>query len=88
MQARLTGPACRKIAAPMKLDELKAMAAPEGFRPFVIKTKGGLTLEVAHPEFVAIPPDDEASFVGVWTTTRPTILRLIDLAAIDHIDLS
>jgi hypothetical protein len=72
----------------MKLDELKAMAAPEGFRPFVIKTKGGLTMEVAHPEFVAIPPDDEASFVGVWTTTRPTILRLIDLAAIDHIDLS
>ncbi|HTD17760.1 MAG TPA: hypothetical protein VK673_21425 [Chthoniobacterales bacterium] len=44
----------------MKLDELKAMTSPEGFRPFVVKTKGGLTMEVAHPEFVAIPPDDEA----------------------------
>jgi hypothetical protein len=47
----------------MKLDELKAFAEPQGFRPFVIKTKGGLTMEVPHPEFVTIPPDDEASFI-------------------------
>jgi hypothetical protein len=40
----------------MELDELKAMMSPEGFRPFAIKTKGGLTMEVADPEFVAIPP--------------------------------
>jgi hypothetical protein len=59
----------------MKLDELKAFAGAEGFRPFVIKTKGGLIMEVPHPEFVAIPPDDDASFIGVWTNARPTILR-------------
>jgi hypothetical protein len=47
----------------MKLDELKAFAGAEGFRPFVIKTKGGLTVEVPHPEFVTIPPDEEASFI-------------------------
>jgi hypothetical protein len=70
----------------MKLDELKAFTEPQGFRPFVIKTKGGLTMEVPHPEFVTIPPDDEASFIGVWTTQRPTVLRLIDLGAIDHIE--
>ena len=72
----------------MKLDELKAMSDPEGFRPFVIKTKGGLRMEVPHPEFVSIPPDSEASVFGDWTNPRPTIVRLIDLDAIDHIELS
>ena len=72
----------------MKLDELAAMSAPEGFRPFSIITKGGLRMEVPHPEFVSIPPDETASFFGVYTTARPTILRLIDLDAIDHIELN
>src|SRR5262249_4616387 len=68
----------------MRLGELAAMSAPEGFRPFSIITKGGLRMEVPHPEFVSIPPDETASFFGVYTTARPTILRLIDLDAIDH----
>ena len=33
---------------------------------------------------LAIPPAGEASFVGVRTTTQPTILRLIDFFAIDQ----
>ena len=70
----------------MKLDEIKAMSGPDGFRPFTIVTKGGLSMEIPHPEFVTIPPDDEASYVGVYTTQKPTILCLIDLNAIDHID--
>ena len=80
------GAVCSQNRSLMKLEELKAFAGAEGFRPFVIKTKVGLTMEVPHPEFVTIPPDEEASFIGVWTTARPTILRLIDLGAIDHLE--
>jgi hypothetical protein len=42
-------------------------------------------MEMPDSEFIDIPPDG-ASFVTAYTTGRGRVPRLIDLAAIDHIE--
>jgi hypothetical protein len=69
----------------MTIQEFEALAAPEGFQPFVIVTKSGWSIEVPHPEFVDIPPQP-ASYVIVYSTGAGRALRLIDLGDIDHIE--
>jgi hypothetical protein len=69
----------------MTLEELEQLSDPNGFQPFAIITQGGLRMEIPHSEFVDIPPDG-ASFITVYTTGRARVPRLIDLAAIDHIE--
>jgi hypothetical protein len=69
----------------MTREEIEQLAQPEGFQPFAIVTQGGLRMEVPHPEFIDIPPED-ATFVSVYRTARPHVPRFIELAAIDHID--
>lgn len=71
----------------MSLEELNQLAEPEGFRPFMIVTKQGLRMEIPHPEFIDIPPEG-SSFVTVYRTGQAHMPRLIDLNAIDHIDLN
>ena len=71
----------------MTLDELNQLAEPNGFRPFSIVTKAGFSMEIPHPEFIDIPPEG-ASFVTVYRTGKAHMPTLIDLGAIDHIDLN
>jgi len=69
----------------MTLAEPQQLSEPSGFQPFAVVIQGGLRMEVPHPEFIDIPPDG-ASFVVVYTTGQAHVPRLIDLAAIDHIE--
>lgn len=71
----------------MTLEELSQLAEPEGFSAFVIVTKQGLRAQIPHPEFIDIPPEG-ASFVTIYRTGQAHMPCLIDLDAIDHIDLN
>jgi hypothetical protein len=68
----------------MTIEDFEELAAPEGFRPFVVVTKSGWSIKVPHPEFVAIPPQP-ASYIIVYTA-RAHVPQLVDLDAIDHIE--
>jgi hypothetical protein len=71
----------------MTLEEFSALAEPEGFRTFRVFTRSGWSIEVGHPEFVDIPPEEEPSYVVIYQkVNRSSVPRLVDLGAIDHIE--
>ena len=69
----------------MTLEDFSELAAPEGFRAFVIVTRSGWSIQVPQREFVSIPPQP-ASYIIVYTSRASHIPRLVDLGAIDHIE--
>lgn len=71
----------------MTLDEFKGLAEPEAFRAFRLFTKSGWSIDVLHPEFVDIPPDEKPTYVIIYRAVKgSSVPRLVDLAAIDHIE--
>lgn len=71
----------------MTLEEFGGLAEAGAFRAFVLFTKSGWAIEVAHPEFVDIPPQEEPSYVVIYEKVgRSSVPRLVDLGAIDHVE--
>jgi hypothetical protein len=75
----------------MSREEMEALAEPEGFRPFVIRTVSGKEYQVPHPEFISIPPGEETSYVEVYELTpsrRHSVGRWVPLSNIDAIEFA
>ena len=73
----------------MTIEEIEKLAKSEGFRPFAIVTIDGLRRAVPRPGFINIPrfPSEEPSYVVVYSTDQFHVAKIVNLGAIDHIDM-
>lgn len=66
----------------MTVDELKKARLSQPFRPFVIRTVGGTSLRVDHPEFVALSPGGRT--IAVFST-EDNAFEILDTLMIESL---
>jgi hypothetical protein len=71
----------------MMTEQLREAHQATPFRPFRVHLADGKTLEVPHPEFMWIMPDDRTA--GIWKATRGAgygAASLVDIELITKVE--
>ncbi len=68
----------------MKIDEIRELVHAVPFQPFTILAAGGTSVEVVHPDFIALSPTGRTVIVY---PVAGKVHKLIDVLLISQIDV-